>query len=605
LTEADALNNVRPLRIQQGSITGAQQHYFLHKIYQKPFRTQVTGITTNNNMFLRELPTTQLINCEYVVPTSIYVRPDGYSLHRPFDGGVEMTAGTSADSKVVRQTRKYFRYQSGKGIQCSIAINFNPSIEIDSIISSGTTATVTTKKQPHGLFGSVNQITISGAKKADGVTEDPNYNGTFTVTTTGINSFTYTMDEVPESNTTYGYPVGSVTPGQAWGSNMKAGMFDDQNGIFMEYDGEKVYCSKRTSTQQIAGTVTTTKGSALIQGNSTQFSKQLGKGQSVVIRGQTYKITEITNDTTMYVSPEYRGSSRNRVVVTTIQDFSVPQENWNIDKCDGSGPTGFKLDVNKIQMVYIDYSWYGAGKIRYGFKDDQGKVRYVHEFKHNNYLFESYLRSGNLPARYEVENGSNPQYVPSLFHWGTSVIMDGRFDDDKAYLFTVGSDDLAIPAASVLANIPLISLRLAPSVDSSLTGQLGDRDVINRMQITPNKLTLLASQQAQVFVVLNPNLTQPNFASFGIPSLSQIIKHSGNPVNDGLVGGVTIFETRVQAGQQTTIDLAELSTLGNSIMGGDEVYPNGPDILTVVIRFRTISTSANVAASLTWTESQA
>jgi hypothetical protein len=183
--------------------------------------------------------------------------------------------------------------------------------------------------------------------------------------------------------------------------------------------------------------------------------------------------------------------------------------------------------------------------------------------------------------------------------------MDGRFDDDKAYLFTVGSDDLSIPSANALTNIPLISLRLAPSVDSSLTGQLGDRDVVNRMQITPKSLTLLASQQAQIFVVLNPNLTQPNFASFGIPSLSQIIKHSGNPVNDGLVGGVTIFETRVQAGQQTTIDLSDLSTLGNSIMGGDEVYPNGPDILTVVIRYRAITTSASVAASLTWTESQA
>ena len=605
LTEADALTGVRPLRIQQGAISGAQTHFFLQKIYQKPFRTQITGITTNSNMFLRELPTTQLINCEYAVPTSIYVRPDGYTLHRPFDGGVEMTAGTSASSRVARQTRKYFRYQSGKGIQTSIAINFNPGIEIDSITSVGTTATVTTKKQPHGLFGTVNQIRVSGAKLADGVTDDPRYNGVFTVTTTGNNSFTYTMTGEPVSNVAYGYPIGSVVEGQAWGSDMKAGMFDEQNGMYFEYDGEDLYCVKRSATQQIAGTVTTTKGSALIQGNGTLFSKQLGQGQTIVIRGMTYKITEITNDTTMFVSPEYRGSSKNRVVVTIVQDFKVPQSQWSIDKCDGNGATGFKLDTSRIQMAYIDYSWYGAGKIRYGFKDDQGKVRYVHEFKHNNYLYESYLRSGNLPARYEVECGANPQYVPSLFHWGTSVIMDGRFDDDKAYLFTVGSDDLAIPTTSALANIPLISLRLAPSVDSSLTGQLGDRDVINRMQITPDSLTLLSSIQAQVFVILNPNLTQPNFASFGIPSLSQIIKHSGNPTNDSYTGGVVVFETRIQANQQSTIDLSNLISLGNSILGGDEVYPNGPDILTVVIRYRALAAAANVAASLTWTESQA
>ena len=63
----------------------------------------------------------------YYVDTKINTRPDGTFIHRPFDGGVEITAGTSPNSSIVRQTRKYFRYQSGKGIQCSVAINFNPS----------------------------------------------------------------------------------------------------------------------------------------------------------------------------------------------------------------------------------------------------------------------------------------------------------------------------------------------------------------------------------------------------------------------------------------------------------------------------------------------
>ena len=52
------------------------------------------------------------------------------------------------------------------------------------------------------------------------------------------------------------------------------------------------------------------------------------------------------------------------------------------------------------------------------------------------------MRSGNLPAKYEIENDENPTYAPTLFHWGTSVIMDGTFDDDKAYLFTAPSKNL-------------------------------------------------------------------------------------------------------------------------------------------------------------------
>ena len=58
--------------------------------------------------------------------TELYVRPNGSFQHKPFDGGVAIQTGTSLNSSLVRQTRKYFRYQSGKGIQTSYAMNFNP-----------------------------------------------------------------------------------------------------------------------------------------------------------------------------------------------------------------------------------------------------------------------------------------------------------------------------------------------------------------------------------------------------------------------------------------------------------------------------------------------
>ena len=55
-------------------------------------------------------------------------------------------------------------------------------------------------------------------------------------------------------------------------------------------------------------------------------------------------------------------------------------------------------------MAYIDYSWYGAGKIRFGFKDANGHVKYMNEFLHNNVIEEAYMRSGNIAGRYEIEN---------------------------------------------------------------------------------------------------------------------------------------------------------------------------------------------------------
>ena len=69
-------------------------------------------------------------NLNYLIPSYIYVRPDGFFLHRPFDGGMEIGTSKSPNARISRQTRKYFRYQSGKGIQTSFAINFIPQVPV-------------------------------------------------------------------------------------------------------------------------------------------------------------------------------------------------------------------------------------------------------------------------------------------------------------------------------------------------------------------------------------------------------------------------------------------------------------------------------------------
>ena len=48
----------------------------------------------------------------------LFARPAGYVESRSFDGGVAFSAGAAVpNSQLIRQTRRYFRYQSGKAIQ--------------------------------------------------------------------------------------------------------------------------------------------------------------------------------------------------------------------------------------------------------------------------------------------------------------------------------------------------------------------------------------------------------------------------------------------------------------------------------------------------------
>jgi len=90
------------------------------------------------------------------------------------------------------------------------------------------------------------------------------------------------------------------------------------------------------------------------------------------------------------------------LIVTKTVETEWSQSDWNLDRCDGTGKSGYTLDPTKMQMFYMDYSWYGAGFIRWGFRALDGDVIYVHKIPNNNQNTEAYMRSGNLPARYEV-----------------------------------------------------------------------------------------------------------------------------------------------------------------------------------------------------------
>ena len=828
----------------------------------------------------------------YSYPTFIYVRPEGYSLHRPFDGGVEMSAGAGTSlASIVRQTRKYFRYQSGKGLQTSCGINFKPSIDIALMSKFSETTIECTTRRPHGLVSGL-FIEVSEAQDSNGNPSVP-YNGNFQVTVVDLTTFRMAASQPIVENRAYGFPQFYVKNWQ--NGAVRTGMYDFQNGMFYEYDGQKIYCVRRSSTQQLAGSVAVLQGSELVFGTGTSFSAQLDVGDFIVMRGQSYRVVDIESDTRLSIRPEYKGSSgvekefdpgngttgvvrtstdvfqiighgfsdllpvvynsidgeaigglvngrtyyvdlvdnnsfkllaepdsvsnvdissvgttnahsftpaKSGIIVTKTVDTRIPQEDWSIDPCDGSGPTGYNLDLSRIQMAYMDYSWYGAGKIRFGFKTTDGQVQYTHEFVHNNSLFESYFRSGNLPARYEVVTYNNPTYIPFLFHWGTSVMMDGRFDDDNAYLFTASSQtldvagttaksfastgiDLAtdlftvkthgfrtgdvvqfqsiasngfpggnelnpatqvigsqtyanltnsarykvfvnspnlihltpldatitvgatvsrsgttvtvvtpqahnIPATgnnnvgvynlyntagAVITNIPefyvgpvtvtnsttftfpatgsftvsstptptaaiaevlnfttqgntqytyflypdgslnntsgpnyqpLISLRLSPSVSSGLTGKLGDRDVINRMQLRLQEIGVSTTQLVDVKILLNPRLNNLNFVGVDSPSLTQVVEHTAA---DTVSGGVQVYNFRAAGGvdgaeSSTTVDVSTLFELSNSILGGDSIFPDGPDILTIAVS-RLTGSETLTAAKLSWAEAQA
>jgi hypothetical protein len=144
----------------------------------------------------------------------------------------------------------------------------------------------------------------------------------------------------------------------------------------------------------------------LVTGDGTcRFQEQLNQGDQIVIRGMTHTVTSITDNNRMSVVPPFRGvSNQNRVKITLRNEIRVRQNQFNIDTLDGTGPSGFTIDPSKMQMLLIEYSWYGAGYVQYGVRAQGGVFAMAHKIPNNNRNNEAYMRSGNLPARYEAIN---------------------------------------------------------------------------------------------------------------------------------------------------------------------------------------------------------
>ena len=383
----------------------------------------VTGVATANQFAF--VNTNGSVAVSAVTNTAgnntLFARPAGYVEPRTFDGGVAFTAGGGApNQQLIRQTRRYFRYQSGKGIQFSTGSSLKPALFVDSLSGSSTTATVITRYAHNMTAGSKIQVTGSN----QGV-----YNGTFTVTTVfSPTQFTYTTLSSTDA-TPFSTGNVRVSPLSWYGSSNRVGMFDQQNGFFFEFDGQTLYAVLRNSVNQITGSVSVTNGSGTVTGTGTSFSSQLAVGDYIVIRGQSYKVLTIGTDFALYISPEYRGSTISNALVSRTIDLRIPQSQWQ-DKCDGTGPSGYNLDLTRMQMWYIDYSWYGAGVIRYGFRGSKGQINYVTQIQNNNIQFEAYMRSGNMAAHYESNGQSAITQLSASLSAGTATTLNGAIAVD-------------------------------------------------------------------------------------------------------------------------------------------------------------------------------
>ncbi len=139
------------------------------------------------------------------------------------------------------------------------------------------------------------------------------------------------------------------------------------------------------------------------------------------------------------------------------QDRRVNQEDWNIDTCDGNGPSGVTLDFTKTQIFVMDLEWLGVGRVRMGFVHE-GKFLLCHEFVHNNQLTTVYMKSAILPITYEVQNTGTTTARDDFRQICSSVIVEGQETVSK--IPRTVNNGVTARATTTTTGVPLISVRL-------------------------------------------------------------------------------------------------------------------------------------------------
>lgn len=257
---------------------------------------------------------------------------------------------------------------------------------------------------------------------------------------------------------------------------------------------------------------------------------------------------------------------------------TVNQADWNGDKLDGTGASGYTLDPSKAQILWMDFEWLGVGSVRCGFIIN-GEYIVCHTFNNANEITNVYMTTAILPVRYEIVT-TGSAVAASMKAICCSVISEGGFEQTSidhvarrtTVLGTIGSTFL-----------PVVSIRLAST-------RLGAVVLPNRIQVLPT-----TNQNYEVALIKNPTLTAASWTA--VPSDSNV---EYDVSATATTGGTIVQTDYVTATGSGGVGNTSASTgynfdlqLGASIAGVSDIY-------TVAVRTVSGATTGDVVGSLSF-----
>lgn len=373
--------------------------------------------------------------------------------------------------------------------------------------------------------------------------------------------------------------------------------FDNSRTSFANNAGGNTSFAANTAT--IDMNVDTTSGSYVYRETNRVFAYQPGKSlqilQTFVMNpakaGLRQRIGYYETNNGFYL--ERDGAStvqfvRRSGATGAVVDTPVTQANWNLDKMDGTGPSGITLNLDNPQIMFTDIEWLGVGSVRMGFVIN-GSLIPCHTFHHANLdasVKGAYIQTACLPLRFEIENTATTATASTFKAVCATVISEGGYEI-RGRQRTVGTP-ITTPYAMATAGTfyPIASLRLNSGYSDGIA-------ILRNISLSP-----VSSANYNWKIVSGGTVTGGTWAN---TDASSIVEYNINATSFTATGSTDVISgyatSTVQAGSVAT-------QLGSGDVFSYQLERNGftNTAITLTLLVTASASTSNAYASLDWQE---
>lgn len=190
----------------------------------------------------------------------------------------------------------------------------------------------------------------------------------------------------------------------------------------------------------------------------------------------------------------------------TVTETKVQRSEFNGDRLDGTGLSGYTLDITKINVWWLDYQWLGAGRVRFGIYSPDGTRVVCHTFENAGTYALPYMQTGTLPFSVENRNEEATGSTSEIRSVCCGVYAEGNVLD--AYTFWRYSTGITTKAVAN-AQTHIVSYRPEATIN----------DRRNRVQIYPETLNVYTTQPIGITIFQSSDYTGGTWTTAGAGSI--------------------------------------------------------------------------------------